>query len=148
MFRSIFTLFILSALLLSGCASLEKSTFLGAGIGAVVGGSFGAMAGANSSPEMRTQSMAIGLGAGALIGGFIGNSAYKKKVKDAETQKLEGNTEGLQMFGTANDMGKAPTLKPAQVKVRYVEDQIKDGTFVPAHFEYEIAEPARWENQK
>lgn len=68
--------------------------------------------------------------------------------KRSEADKLNANSAQLEIFGDASDSGKKPTLRPAKVRVKHVDDQIKDGIFIPAHLEYEISEPARWENSK
>ncbi len=83
-----------------------------------------------------------------FLAGFIGYQSYKDKQKKEAAAQASLNAAGLEIFGNAGSSGNRPMLKPAQVRVRYVEDQIKDGTFVPAHFEYEISEPARWEKTK
>ena len=136
------------AMILFGCATAEKSSLLGVGIGSVVGGGLGAAASANGSPAMRTQGTLIGVGIGAVLGGLIGHNAYKEQEKKAQARNSNFTTDGFEMRGTGSANGKTPTLKPAQVKVRYVEDQIKDSVFIPAHFEYEISEPARWQEGK
>ena len=135
------------AMILFGCATAEKSSLLGVAIGSVVGGSLGATASANSSDSMRTQGTLIGVGLGAALGGLIGHNAYIEKEKKAQAQSPNFTTDGFEMRGAGSSNGKTPTLRPAQVKVRYVEDQIKDSVFIPAHFEYEISEPARWSQE-
>lgn len=134
--------------MLSGCATAEKSTLLGTGIGLSFGTSLGLLASSNEPPSRRTQGPLIGAAVGGLLGGLIGYQSYKEKQKKDAAAQARLNSSGLEMFGNAASTGNRPTLKPAQIKVRYVEDQIKDGTFVPAHFEYEISEPARWEKSK
>lgn len=76
---------------------------------------------------------------------FLGCSSSAKR---SETDKFSTGSTQLEIFGDASDPGKKPTLRPAKVRVRHVDDQIKDGIFIPAHLEYEISEPARWENSK
>jgi len=68
--------------------------------------------------------------------------------KRSDADKLNANSAQLEIFGDASDVGKKPTLRPAKIRVKHVDDQIKDGVFIPAHLEYEISEPARWENSK
>lgn len=148
MFRSISVLLVVCAFILSGCATPGKSTLLGAAIGSTAGAGVGVLAGQGSSPGMRTQSAIIGLGIGGLLGVLIGHESYKPEAKKDDAQGFDANAAHLEMFGAAPNNDKRPTLKPAQVKVHYVEDQIKDGTFIPAHFEYLISDPAHWENSK
>lgn len=139
---------IVLAIALSGCATAGKSTLLGGAIGSTVGASLGILASQHDSPTQRTQGALIGAGIGGLLGALIGNESYKSQAKKDEAKALSADATRLEMFGAASEKTKRPTLKPAQVKVRYVEDQIKDGTFIPAHFEYEISEPAKWERSK
>jgi len=146
--KTTFARLIAFSLLLSACATAEKSTVLGAAIGSVVGGSIGALASQHSPPGDRTTGVLLGAGFGGVIGGLIGHESYKEQEKRDALKGFEGNSPGLEIYGNGSSGDKRPTLRPAQVKVHYVEDQVKDGTFVPAHFEYEIAEPARWEKSK
>ena len=148
MLKRIVVLFISLALLLSGCATTEKSTLLGAAIGSTAGLGLGALVSNHERPAERTQGALIGLGLGGLIGALIGYETHKDQSKKDQAQSFDVNSARLDMFGSATDKDKRPRLQPAQVKVRYVEDQIKDGTFTPAHFEYQISEPARWEPSK
>lgn len=136
------------ALLLTGCATAGKSTFLGATIGSVVGGSIGALASQHADPSERTQGVLIGAGFGGVLGALIGHESYKEQQKKDALAGFDGTSPNMEIFGNGGEKDKRPTLKPAQVKVRFIEDQVKDGIFVPAHFEYEIAEPARWEKSK
>lgn len=133
---------------LSSCATAEKSTVLGAAIGSVVGGTIGALASQHSGPGERTTGVVLGVGFGGVLGGLIGHETYKEQEKKDALKGIGGNSSNVEILGSGNANDKRPTLRPAQVKVRYVEDAVKDGTFVPAHFEYEIAEPARWEKSK
>ncbi len=89
-----------------------------------------------------------GAAIGTLIGGLIAWDAFKKKDAKDKMKTPEAPPPPVEFSGNNSTSGNTPKLRPAQVRVRYVEDQVKDGTFVPAHFEYEIAEPARWENGK
>jgi hypothetical protein len=143
-------LFILSmSLMHTGCATSGKSALLGAGIGATAGATLGVLANQNDPPGKRTQGALIGAGLGGLFGALMGHGAYKEQQKKAQADMFDVNSgPGLEVFGSAGENGNRPILKPARVRVRYVEDQIKDGTFVPAHFEYEIVEPARFEKSK
>lgn len=148
MFTRIITLALSITLFLSGCATAEKSTWLGAGVGASLGAGLGTLAASSENSRQKTQGALIGAAALGVLGAVIGYQSYKDAAKKEQARQAELNSARLDMFGNAgNEQGK-PNLRPAQVRVRYVEDQIKDGTFVPAHFEYEISEPARWERSK
>jgi osmotically inducible lipoprotein OsmB len=66
--RSATALTLLSALLATGCASMNKETAIGAGIGGVTGAVI-----TNGSPT--------GAAVGAVLGGVIGNEVEKKDRK-------------------------------------------------------------------
>lgn len=136
------------SLLLSGCATVEKSTLLGGVIGSFVGGSLGSLANQDRGAEQRATGLLVGAAAGGALGALIGNQSYKDQEKKKIPSGVTYGASNLEMFGSGNEKEKGPKLRPAQVRVRYVEDQVKDGVFIPAHFEYEIAEPARWEKGK
>jgi hypothetical protein len=148
MFKKIIPLGLTLFLLLSGCATAEKSTLLGGVIGSVVGGSIGSLANQGKDSSQRTTGLLVGATAGGALGALLGNQSYKEQEKKRLQSGVTYGAPNLEMFGSGNDKGKGPKLKPAQVRVRYVEDQVKDGVFVPAHFEYEIAKPAHWEKGK
>ena len=141
MSKKLITSFILTALLLSGCATSEKSILLGSSIGLAVGGGIGSNA--NGS-----EGAAVGALIGAGLGGLIGYQGYKDKIKKSQSVPENFQAMPFTVGNASGTQGSRPRLKPAQVKVKFVEDQIKDGTFIPAHFEYEIAEPAKWEGSK
>ena len=148
MFRNTTAILISMLLTLSGCATLEKSVFLGSGIGVGLGGGIGLLASGNSSPQQKTQGALIGAAIAGLLGGLIGYQSYKDKKRKEISNQADLNSAGLEIFGGTESQGGRPKLRPAQIKVRYVEDLIKDGAFIPAHLEYEISEPARWEKSK
>ena len=64
-----------------------------------------------------------------------------------EKGEREGFEKGKAESGKSNsvnaNLGK-PTLIPAKVESRFVDDQVRGNVFVPAHVEYIIVEPARW----
>ena len=127
--------------LLSGCATSEKSILLGSTLGIGVGAGIGSQA--NGS-----EGAAVGALIGAGLGGLIGYAGYKDKLKKSQSVPENFQAAPFAVGSASGTQGSRPRLKPAQVKVKFVEDQIKDGTFIPAHFEYEISEPAKWEGSK
>ena len=148
MFKRLLVFSATLSLLLSGCATPEKSIFLGSGIGFGIGAGVGAMVNSNQSSEQQATGALVGALIGAVAGGFIGNESYKDQKKKDLAKGYDPTAARLDMFGTAASSPAKPTLKPAQVRVRYVEDQVKDGTFIPAHFEYDISDQAHWEGAK
>lgn len=139
--KKLMTSFMLSALLFSGCATSEKSILLGSSIGLAVGGGIG-------SNAKGSEGAAVGALIGAGLGGLLGYQGYKDKIKKSQNLPENFQLAPFAVGSAPNSETNRPRLKPAQVKVRFVEDQIKDGTFIPAHFEYEISEPAKWESAK
>ncbi len=72
-------------LLFTGCASDNKKTYMGAGIGAAAGGAIGAVLG-------KGKGAAIGAVLGAGLGGYVGNrldKQAKELEKIAETKRTE-----------------------------------------------------------
>lgn len=128
-------------LMITACSTMEKSVLFGSTVGFGVGAGIG---GGMNPENGRLPGAAIG----TLLGGLIAWDAYKKKEAKDKVKSPEIPPPPVEFSGSSNSSGNTPKLRPAQVRVRYVEDQVKDGTFIPAHFEYEIAEPAKWENGK
>ena len=132
---------IFMALVTMGCATSEKSILLGSSIGLAVGGGIG-------SNAKGSEGAAVGALIGAGLGGLLGYQGYKDKIKKSQNMPENFQLAPFAVGSAPNPEANRPRLKPAQVKVKFVEDQIKDGTFIPAHFEYEISEPAKWEGSK
>lgn len=72
------------ALVVSGCASITKSTFLGIGTGVVVGGATGAVIGKrNAGQTALTSALIMG-----VVGGVIGYFGHQElENRDAEVRK-------------------------------------------------------------
>lgn len=130
-------------LMVQGCASTGRATLLGAGIGATAGSGVGMLADPGKKGQNRARNVIIGGALGGLLGAGAGyvtqelvekgqNEAYARGKEDA--QKKSGGTSAT---GT-------PVLIPPRVESRFVDDVVKGSTFVPAHVEYQIVEPARW----
>ncbi len=141
MFKQLTVVALLMSVILSGCATSEKSILLGSSIGLGIGAGIGSNVG-------NQNGAVVGAAIGALAGGLIGYSGYQEKRKKELAAQAAAQPGQFEMFTPANANSNRPKLKPALVRVRYVEDQVKDGTFIPAHFEYEISEPAHWEGSK
>lgn len=135
-------------LMLSGCATAGKSALFGAGVGSTVGASLGVIVNQNEAPHRRTQGAIVGAALGGLVGALIGHESHKTKVKKEGLEWFDANSARIEVLGAGNANGQGPRLKPARVRVRYVEDQVKDGVFIPAHFEYEIVDQVQWERSK
>ena len=66
-------------------------------------------------------------------------------LEKAKEKKIQVGSTQLDLSSDPKGSQKQPRLKPAKVTIRHVDDQVKDGVFIPAHLEYEISEPSRWE---
>jgi hypothetical protein len=141
MFKQLSAILLSCFLFLSGCATAKKSILLGSTIGIGIG------AGIGSTQENQNGTM-VGAVIGGLLGGLIGYSGYDQKQKKEQAARDNAGQARFDMFSAADPNANRPKLKPAEVRVRYIEDQVKDGTFIPAHLEYEISEPARWDGAK
>lgn len=131
---------------LAGCATSTKSVLFGAGTGAAAGAGIGALVDPGPKGRGRIKNAYIGAAAGAVLGGGAGYLLHET-IEAKETAALEkGKAEGAMRAAQAASNGNPPNLIPAKVEVRFVDDQTKGNTFVPAHFEYVILEPARWSN--
>jgi len=128
-----------SVLWISGCATQGKSIALGSAIGAGTGAAIGGIADPGKDGEYRTRNVIIGAGVGAVVGGVGGGLIHSGQSSARE----EGQKEGSKT--TESYSGAMPNLKDPRVEVRWVEGRIIGNRYVDGHFEYLIAEPAKWE---
>ena len=129
----------------AGCSTLDRSTLLGTGIGAVGGGAIGAASSRGLRDSNRRHNIAIGTGIGAFTGAIIGQQSHKHIDQRAKKLGKVGPTQ-LHALPSTTSMSRKPLrLKPARVKVRFVDDQVSGKTKIPAHFEYDIVEEAKWQ---
>ena len=127
------------------CATSGEAAGLGAGTGALFGAGVGAMASPGSSRDGRIKNIAIGAGSGAIIGSGLGYGA-QKVIETREKEAFDsGKADGKRMIQDYAPSGQEPNLLPAKVEAIYVDDQVRGNVFVPAHVEYRIAQPARWQ---
>lgn len=143
-FRQPFSIFLCFAL--AGCATSSKSVLLGAGSGAAAGAGIGALVDPGPNGRGRIKNAYIGAAAGAVLGGAAGYLLHETTEARESAAFEKGKSDGLVRAAQANSNGQPPNLIPPKVEVRFVDDQVKGNTFVPAHFEYLILEPARWSN--
>lgn len=131
------------SLFVTGCASTGRATLLGSGIGAAVGAGAGLAAYSGKKGQFTARNVIVGGALGGLLGAGAGFIAHEL----VEKGEREGVEKGKAQSGKSNsvnaNLGK-PTLIPAKVESRFVDDQVRGNVFVPAHVEYIIVEPARW----
>lgn len=105
-----------ASILLTGCASENKKTMQGAGLGAVVGGALGAVIGHQSGN--RDKGALAGALLGAAIGGYAGrrmDQQAKELEKIAETKRTEQGLVAKLKSDILFETGKAQ-LKPTAQK--------------------------------
>jgi PPE-repeat protein len=131
------------SLFVSGCASTGKATLLGSGIGAAVGAGAGLAAYPGKKGQFTARNVIVGGALGGLLGAGAGFIAHELVEKGEREGFEKGKAESGKANSVSANLGK-PTLIPAKVESRFVDDQVRGNVFVPAHVEYIIVEPARW----
>ncbi|MGZ3789026.1 MAG: OmpA family protein [Bacteriovorax sp.] len=108
-------------LLLTGCASENKRTYAGAGIGAVAGGALGAVLG-------KGKGAAIGAALGAGLGGYVGHrmdKQAKELEKIAETKRTEQGLVTKLKSDILFDSGKSDLKAGAKENLQQMADIMK-----------------------
>lgn len=141
-----FLTLIVSTTIISACATSTKSVMLGAGSGAAAGAGIGALVDPGPKGHGRIKNAYVGAAAGAVLGGAAGYLIHDSMEARESAAFEKGKSEGLTKLSQVSSNGNPPNLIPPKVEVRFVDDQVKGNSFIPAHFEYIILEPARWSN--
>ncbi len=122
--------FLMIPLLLSGCASIGKTTLFGVGIGGAVGTGFGLAANSGVSSAL------IGLGIGAAVGAGMGYLGHKdKEEKDALM------TAFLKKKSTKEEY---PTLRAPEASCTRVGEKIEGSRYIGPHIVCDIEKQAVW----
>lgn len=126
---------------LSGCATTGKSTAVGGAVGAGTGAMVGAIADPGVKGQYRTRNILIGAALGGVVG--LGTGAL---IGDAnESRSKEAYDEGKKSAQASSHVtGSPPELKNAKVEARWIEGKTTGNRYIDGHWEYVIAEPARW----
>lgn len=124
------TLIILS-IYLSACASVERSTILGAVLGGTIGGLIG---NSNGHDGRREQSTLVGAAIGTGLGSLIGYSSYKEEQKKQREQTLKQNP--LE--------SRTPFLTAPKVRRVWVPAKIEGDKYVDGHYMYVIEKTSTW----
>ncbi len=127
---------------LQGCASTGRATLLGAGVGAAAGSGVGLLADPGRKGQHRARNVIVGGALGGLLGAGVGY-VTQELVERGQNEAYAKGKEERQTNGAAPTTG-TPVLIPPRVESRFVDDVVRGSTFVPAHVEYQIVEPARW----
>ena len=132
-------------LTLQGCSTAGKATLLGSGIGAVAGAGVGAIAPGGRDGQHRARNVIIGGALGGLLGAGTGYVAHELADKSNKEAYEKGKEAGQKSVGGYMGATGQPTLLPPRVETKFVDDQVRGNLFIPAHVEYIIVEPARWQ---
>lgn len=128
----------------SGCATTGKSIAAGGAIGAGTGAMVGAIADPGTNGQYRTRNVFIG----AALGGVAGVAAGALIGDGIEDKKKEAYEDGKKSVQSTNALnrpvGSPPELKSAKVEARWIDGKVAGNRYVDGHWEYLIAEPARW----
>ncbi len=133
-------LVVTAAILLSGCATQNKSVGLGAGVGAGAGALIGGIADPGKNGEYRTRYVIVGAGLGAMAGMVAGSAIYSQQ----EKAKKEAFLQGAKV-GSSPVPGAMPSLSQPKVETHWVEGKVQGNRYIEGHFEYVIVEPVRWD---
>ncbi len=132
-------LFVSSMIFVTSCATKQKTVALGGGIGATGGAALGAIADPGKNGEYRTRNIVVGAALGGMAG-LITGSVVGDKMDKARKESFE---QGRKAQPSPGEM---PKIKDAVVETQWVPAKRVGNRFIEGHFEYLIAEPARWED--
>ena len=140
----LFFLCLLLFTLCVGCATGGKTTLLGMGVGFTSGITTAAISSRHYNSRSKERNMLIGTAVGSVIGAVAGYQSHKYLKKRKKKSFREGRKKNTSSTHSQIATGHSK-LKPAKIRVRFVDDQVKGKTKIPAHFEYDIVEEAKWE---
>jgi hypothetical protein len=127
------------SLVLTACATQNKSVGLGAALGGGTGAFVGSIADPGKRGENRTRNVILGSTVGAMTGMIAGNVIHE----DSERKKKEAFLKGQASAPKVD--GSPPSLSAPRVETRWIEGRVQGNRYIEGHFEYLIIEPARWD---
>jgi len=119
-------------LLLSGCASTRDSILLGAGMGAIAGGSV-----ANLATNHSREGTGIGAITGASFGALLGYLGHKEN---------ERKDRAIGAATRSSEKPKAPRLTAPSYRSIWVPDKIEGDRYIEGHRVFIIEESGKWTN--
>lgn len=115
----------LAVMMLSACATVEKSALLGGAIGGAVG------AGVGQASSQNSQGTMIGLAVGAGLGSLIGYFSHKGK--QSKSIKSEENGDDL-----------LPLLTKPKIRSVVVPDTIEGNKYIKSHRVFILEDAGSW----
>lgn len=131
-----------SLLMVSSCATQNKSVGLGAALGGGTGALVGSIADPGSKGQYRTRNIILGSAIGAMAGAVAGNVVHEESEKKRKEAFLKGQASRPQMEGAP------PSLTTPKVETKWIEGRAIGNRYIEGHFEYVIVEPVRWESAR
>ena len=135
------TAIVMTAVLMSACATKEKSIGLGSSLGAGMGAALGGIMSPGKNGQYRTRNVIVGATVGAIAGGFTGSSLHDQKEQEKEIALLKSQNKA------ASRSPAVPELQQPKVEAYWVESKAVGNKWIEGHYEYVISEPTRWAAQ-
>jgi malic enzyme len=135
------TAIVMTAVLMSACATKEKSIGLGSSLGAGMGAALGGIMSPGKNGQYRTRNVIVGATVGAIAGGFTGSSLHDQKEQEKEIALLKSQSKA------ASRSPAVPELQQPKVEAYWVESKAVGNKWIEGHYEYVISEPTRWAAQ-
>lgn len=135
------TAIVMTAVLMSACATKEKSIGLGSSLGAGMGAALGGIMSPGKNGQFRTRNVIVGATVGAIAGGFTGSSLHDQKEQEKEIALLKSQSK------VASRSPSVPELQQPKVEAYWVESKAVGNKWIEGHYEYVISEPTRWAAQ-
>lgn len=124
------TTLLVSTLLLSSCATMRSSPFIGGAVGMAGGSVAGAAIGESMSGTL------IGAGSGLLIGSLIGLLVQKNEDQHSTSAK--------ETFQTQAGDDESPALSTPKVKRTWQADKVENDHYIKGHYIYLIERGSQW----
>lgn len=116
-FKDFYALSILTfSILVSGCATQNKSVGLGGLIGAGTRTALGSIADPGKNGENRTRNVIVGGAVGGIAGMVTGSLIHKNTEKDKQKSFLQGHNAGSKRY-----QERSPNLSTPKVESRWIE---------------------------